>query len=82
MKDMPKGKTPSLIGFSNGRPNRVEVLRKSQCFRCGCDILVGADCFNIPKKSAGFTKECRYCKNCYENVLEQTRADFESLKSL
>jgi hypothetical protein len=82
MKNMPKGKTPSLIGFVNGRPNRIEVLGKSHCSRCGCDILVGADCFNIPKKSSGFTNECRYCKNCYEKVLEQTQADLESLKSL
>lgn len=79
---MPKGKTPSLIGFSNGRPNRVEVLRKSRCARCDGDILPGADCFNIPKKKAGFTKECRYCKNCFERVLEQTDSDFESLKRL
>ncbi len=79
---MPKGKTPSLIGFSNGRPSRVAVQRKSQCVRCSCDIHAGTDCFNIPKKQAGFTRECRYCKSCYEKVLEQTQADFESLKSL
>lgn len=79
---MPKGKTPSLIGFSNGRPNRVAVLRKSQCVRCNCVITAGNDCFNIPKKQAGFTKECRYCRDCYEKVLEQTHADFENLKSL
>jgi len=82
MKKMPKGRTPSLIGFSNGRPSRVEVQRKSECSRCGCEILAGAECYNIPKKSAGFTRECRYCKDCYGKVLEQTTKELEALKGL
>ncbi len=82
MKKMPKGKTPSLIGFSNGRPDRVDVLRKSECYRCGEDILPGSDCFDIPKKSAGFTKECRYCKGCYEKILAQTQEELTLLKSI
>lgn len=82
MTNMPKGKTPSLIGFSNGRPSRVNVLRKSRCCRCQGEVLVGDPCFNIPKKSSGFTKECRYCKGCYEKVLEQTRSDVARLEIL
>jgi hypothetical protein len=82
MKNMLKGKTPSLIGFSNGRPKRVVVQRKSECCRCKQDILPGVDCFDIPQKSAGFTRECRHCKNCYEKILNQTQEDLTSLKSL
>lgn len=79
---MPKGKTPSLIGFSNGRPKRVEVLRKSSCTRCNCEILVGADCFDIPKKITGFTRECRYCKDCFKKILQQTNKELDEIKNL
>ena len=79
---MPKGKTPSLIGFSNGRPKRVVVVRKSACARCGCAIEASGTCFDIPKKSAGFTKECRHCEECYKAILDQTQKELEELKSM
>jgi hypothetical protein len=82
MKSKPKGKTPSLIGFANGRPSRVAVQRKSQCYRCGCAIVSGADCFDIPRKSGGFTRECRHCRDCYQAVLEQTSKDLAELRTL
>lgn len=82
MKKIPKGKTPSLVGFSNGRPCKVDVLRKCECCRCCAELLVGADCFNIPKKSAGFTKECRYCMDCYTKIIEQTQIELTELKNL
>lgn len=79
---MPKGKTPSLIGFANGRPSRITVKKKSSCVRCSDAILAGADCFNVPQKSAGFTREKRFCKTCYDLVLSQTSKDLESLKAI
>ena len=79
---MKKGKTPSLIGFTNGRPKRIDVARKSTCFRCRSAILVGTACYDIPQKSAGFTRECRHCSICYQRVLEQTQKDLNQLKSL
>lgn len=78
----PKGKTPSLIGLSNGRPERVQVERKSTCFRCSCDIGIGQECFGIPKIVSGFSKQKRYCKSCYQMILEQTEKDLEEAKRL
>lgn len=78
---MPKGKTPSLIGSSNGRPRKVTVERKSECNRCSCEILVEQECFGIPKVGS-FTSLKRYCRTCFDNILEQTRKDLEEVKNL
>jgi len=78
----PRGKTPSLIGFSNGRPSRIVVERKSRCFRCGSDIEVGQDCFGIPKMQSGFKVTKRYCKSCFGNIILQTSKDLEGIKAL
>lgn len=77
---MPRGKTPSLIGASNGRPKKVIVQRKSKCNRCGGDIHIGDDCYNIPKTGNSFSKETRYCIECYKNILVQTEQDLAALK--
>jgi hypothetical protein len=78
----PKGKTPSLIGSTNGRPKRVTVERKSECNRCKDDIHPGNDCFGIPRLGSGFSNLKRYCKECYSRVLEQTEKDLADLKIL
>jgi hypothetical protein len=82
MNNKPKGKTPSLIGFANGAPCRVTVLKKSSCVRCKAAIVVGDDCFNIPQKKSGFTRERRYCKDCFSAVLQQTSSDLEGLQAI
>ena len=83
MKNLnPKGKTPSLIGSSNGRPKRVTVERKSICCRCKGDILSGQDCFGIPKAGSGFNSLRRYCKGCFQNVLVQSQKDLDEIKNL
>lgn len=79
---MPKGKTPSLVSASNGRPKRVHVKRRSKCSRCDCTILVGADCFNVPRSTNGFSVEKRFCKACYDGVLDQTQKDLNELRML
>jgi hypothetical protein len=78
----PKGKTPSLIGLSNGRPKRVIVERKCVCFRCESDIENGQECYGIPKIQGGFTVLKRYCKACFENILQQTYKDLEEIKNI
>lgn len=82
MKKTPKGKTPSLISGSNGRPKRVPVERKSACGRCAEDLLAGTQCIVIPQIGGAFTKPKRYCDGCYKDVLEQTTKDFEEIKQL
>lgn len=81
-KDKPKGRTPSLIGLSNGRPERVNVKRKCKCQRCGCYIECGQDCFGIPKLESGFISLKRHCRECFQNILDQTYKDLEEVKNL
>jgi hypothetical protein len=78
--DKPKGKTPSLIGSSNGRPEKILVKGKSECNRCGCSIFIGDDCFGIPKSSSGFSSIKRYCKVCFQRIIDQTCKDIEEIK--
>ena len=77
-----KGKTPSLIGFSNGRPKRIEVKRVRTCVRCDRKMGPGEDCFDVPRQSGGFPAEKPYCKGCYINVLDQTQQDLNQLRTL
>ncbi len=78
----PRGKTPSLIGSSNGRPERLVVERKSECCRCHCDIAAGLVCFGIPKISSSFKSLKRHCKICFIKILEQTQKDLDAVKNL
>ena len=78
----PRGKTPSLIGSTNGKPKKVAVKRKSKCNRCQSDILTGQDCFSIPKVGSGFKSEKRYCTTCFQKIIEQTEKDLENIKNL
>ena len=81
-KQKPKGKTPSLIGSSNGRPTKVAVKAKCECKRCHSDILVGDDCFEIPRTGSGFRTSKRFCKECFQKVLIQTQKDLDEIKQL
>lgn len=77
----PKGKTPSLISGSNGKPKRVVVERKSSCYRCEDDIHPGQNCFGIPR-TGSFSSSRRYCKECFEKILSKTAEDLDLLKKL
>lgn len=77
----PKGKTPSLIGGKNGRPKRVLVERKSECARCGADIVMGTQCIGIPQSGA-FSSLKRFCDECFANILIKTAEDLEEVRKL
>ncbi len=81
-KTKPKGPTPSLIGSTNGRPRRVAVQRKSNCYRCHDDLPTGQDCIEIPKLGGGFSTAKRVCKACFHSIIEKTTQDLEELKAL
>lgn len=78
----PKGKTPSLIGNTNGRPKKVLVEKKSKCARCDDALYAGKYCIGIPTQSGGFTSTRRYCDECFRNILKQTSIDLEAAKGL
>lgn len=79
---MPKGKTPSLIGSTLGRPKRVDVKRRSTCSRCACEIAAGSVCFGIPRLGGAFSNEARYCQGCYSQILDQTEKDLKALRAI
>lgn len=78
----PRGKTPSLIGSTHGRPKLIPVQRRCECRRCGHHIEAGDACFGIPKLGTGFSNHKRFCATCYKNILEQTRRDLAELEQL
>ena len=81
-KAKPRGTVPSLIGSSNGKPKRVDVLRKSECKRCGKDLFKGDNCVEIPKVGGAHTNQKRYCDDCYKAILDKTEKDLNELRSL
>jgi len=44
-----RGKTPSLISGSSGKPSISEAKRRRNCNRCECNIKMGEKLFEIPK---------------------------------
>lgn len=81
-KKKPRGPTPSLIGGANGRPIRVDVLRRSTCYRCKDELVAGASCIAIPELGGGFANKRRVCDACYQAILKQTSDDLDELRQL
>ena len=81
-KVTPKGPTPSLIGGSNGRPKRVLVQRRSECYRCHDTLPAGINCVEIPKLGGPHASYKRMCDQCYNKMLEKTSEDLEECRNL
>lgn len=79
---MPKGKTPSLIGSTLGRPKRADVKGSSRCARCGATMAAGAAGYEIPKLGGAFNRPRRYCEGCYARILDQTEKDLQTLRQI
>lgn len=75
----PKGKTPSLLTQSTGKPVADTAQKKCKCNRCKGDILMGEKYFKIPKVESGFSNKKSCCINCFRDILEQTKADLSAL---
>jgi hypothetical protein len=75
----PKGKMPSLIGGTLGRPQKRLVRKKSYCKRCKIPILKGSQCCEIPQLGGGFSSCRPYCDKCFRLILEQTKKDLDTL---
>ena len=76
----PKGKTPSLIGSSLGRPQRRTCGRRTPCRRCGRDIEKGQNCYDVPQPLKPRSTTRRFCTECFRNVLAQTKRDVKTLE--
>lgn len=79
---MSKGKTPSLIGSSLGRPEKKTAGRRSPCSRCEASILLGDTCYDVPQPSKSFPTPRRFCVSCFRLVLQQTKLDLAGLDAL
>ena len=79
---MPKGKTPSLIGSSLGRPVAVVAGKLCACSRCEENIVKGEKCYDVPQPLKKFSSTRRFCQACYAKVLEQTRQDLAQMETL
>lgn len=79
---MPRGKTPSLIGSSLGRPEKKTCGKSTPCSRCRHDIPKGADCYDVQQPLKPHSSTRRFCADCFAGVLAQTRLDLEKLEAL
>lgn len=79
---MPKGKTPSLIGSSLGRPRSAVAGRSSPCSRCHEDIPMGEKCYDVPQPQKKFASTRRFCSTCFRDVVEQTKQDLAEVEAL
>ncbi len=79
---MPKGKIPSLIGSSLGRPRKETCGRETPCSRCRRCIVKDEDCYDVPWPLKPHSSTRRFCAECFKDVLEQTKRDVEKLEEL
>ena len=75
----PKGRTPSLIGSSLGKARPTTVERECACRRCKAAIPKGTKCYEISQLGGSFASYKRYCDGCFESILNQTKAQLETL---
>jgi len=76
----PKGKTPSLLSMSTGRPTVYTCKKKTKCSRCKNEITMDQDCFQIPKMSAGFSSKKMFCVECTDSIVKQTKTEISKLE--
>ena len=79
---MPKGKTPSLIGSSLGRPRGVIAGQRCACSRCKGSIIKDEKCYDIPQPQKKFATTRRFCSNCFREVLAKTKDDLIEVEAL
>jgi len=73
----PRGKTPSLLGSGAGSSKIVLAKKKRTCKRCYGEILGGNNCIEVAVPGTMGYKT--YCKDCFSNILVQTKNDIAKL---
>jgi hypothetical protein len=77
----PRGKTPTLLSQSTGKPSVYLCKRKTKCSRCKEIINSGDDCFRIPKQVSGFTNKKTCCIVCFRLIINQTKDDLVDIET-
>ena len=75
-----RGKIPSLLAQSTGKPSIYNCNRKTICRRCKESIHSGAKCVKIPKLKSGFTSKEIFCLDCFRSILQQTAVELHELE--
>lgn len=75
----PRGKCPSLISGSLGRPKFEVAMRKRTCKRCHSAITAGTKCVSIPVP--GSMGDKTYCCNCLLRIIERSQKDLGGIRS-
>jgi hypothetical protein len=78
----PKGKTPTLLSQSTGKPFADICKRKTVCTRCKQSMTMGTKHFKIPKLLNGFTRDKPFCLDCTKSIIEQTKKDLLEIEEL
>jgi len=71
----PKGKIPSLLAKSTGKPTIYICKRKTTCGRCKKEIFAGDRCFKMSKQNSGFSTQKLYCLTCSRLIITQTKKE-------
>lgn len=74
------GPIPSLIGSTHGTVSFHNAGKKSECRRCGKDILKGGACVRVTKPSR-MGQGRAYCADCFAEVLDQTQRKLDALRT-
>lgn len=69
-----KGKTPSLLTKSAGRPSVRIAGQKRSCSRCGAVISKGEKCVEVPSPQLHGPRRT-FCPSCFYEVSKQTLKD-------
>lgn len=73
-----RGRSPSLIGGSQGGVRFTEAKRRRSCKRCDGGILKGKSCAEI--SNPGKQGHRTYCLDCLEEILDKTERDVLQLR--
>lgn len=71
----PKGKIPSLLSQSTGKPSVHVCKRRASCTRCKAILHMAENCFTIPKVSTGYTRNSIFCLDCVRLIIDQTKKE-------
>jgi hypothetical protein len=75
-----RGRTPSLLTGSSGKPTKTIAQRCRKCTRCSANISKNEVYFEIPKVGGGFTNKKPFCLECFKEILNQTKIDLSALE--
>ncbi len=68
-----------MIGSTLGGVRPTTVERECACRRCDNPIPKGTQCYEISQLGGSFASYKRYCDDCFDSILKQTKTQLETL---